>query len=54
MSKEAMKKAKSEFSKFKMMSPTSAEASVIRSYLECLIDVPWKKEEKLNQISRLL
>ena len=48
MSKEAMKKAKSEFSKFKMMSPTSAEASVVRSYLECLIDVPWKKRGKVK------
>ena len=48
MSKEAIKKAKSEFSKFKMMSPTSAEASVIRSYLECLIDVPWKKRGRVK------
>ena len=48
MSKEALKKAKSEFSKFKMMSPTSAEASVIRSYLECLIDVPWKKRGRVK------
>ena len=48
MSKEALKKAKSEFSKFKMMSPTSAEASVVRSYLECLIDVPWKKRGKVK------
>ena len=48
MSKEALKKAKSEFSKFKMMSPTSAEASVVRSYLECLIEVPWKKRGKVK------
>ena len=53
MSKEALKKAKSEFSKFKMMSPTSAEASVIRSYLECLIDVPWKKRGKVKSDIKL-
>jgi ATP-dependent Lon protease len=48
MSKEALKKANNEFSKFKQMSPMSAEASVIRSYLDCLIDVPWKKRSKVK------
>ena len=31
-----------------MMSPTSLEASVVRSYLECLIDVPWKKRGRVK------
>ena len=48
MSKEALKKANNEFSKFKQMSPMSAEAAVIRSYLDCLIDVPWKKRSKVK------
>ncbi|MGY8793071.1 MAG: endopeptidase La, partial [Gammaproteobacteria bacterium] len=48
MSKEALKKANNEFSKFKQMSPMSAEASVIRSYLDCLIDVPWNKRSKVK------
>ena len=43
MPKDALKKANSELTKFKMMSPTSAEASVVRSYLDTLIDIPWKK-----------
>ena len=54
MPKDALKKANSELTKFKMMSPTSAEASVVRSYLDTLIDIPWKKGGKLNLISRLL
>ena len=33
------------FGKFKLMSPMSAEASVVRSYLDCLINLPWKKKE---------
>ncbi len=44
MPKEALKKAKSELSKFKHMAPSSAEASVVRSYLDCLVEVPWKKK----------
>ena len=48
MPKDALKKAKSELSKFKHMSPSSAEASVIRSYLDCLIEVPWKKKSKVK------
>ena len=52
MPKDALKKANSELTKFKMMSPTSAEASVVRSYLDTLIDIPWKKRGKLNLISR--
>ena len=48
MSKEALKKAKSELSKFKHMAPSSAEASVVRTYLDCLVDVPWKKKSKIK------
>jgi ATP-dependent Lon protease len=46
MPKDALKKAKSELTKFKQMAPSSAEASVVRSYLDCLVDVPWKKRSK--------
>jgi ATP-dependent Lon protease len=48
MTKEALKKAKSELSKFKHMAPSSAEASVVRTYLDCLVDVPWKKKSKVK------
>ena len=48
MSKEALKKAKNEFTKFKQMSPMSAEASVVRSYLDWLTAVPWKKKSKVK------
>jgi ATP-dependent Lon protease len=46
MPKDALKKAKSELTKFKQMASSSAEASVVRSYLDCLVDVPWKKRSK--------
>jgi len=39
----AKQKAKAEMRKLKMMSPMSAEATVVRNYLECLLDLPWKK-----------
>ena len=48
MTKEALKKAKSELAKFKHMAPSSAEASVVRTYLDCLVDVPWKKKSKIT------
>ncbi|MDB9997292.1 endopeptidase La [Gammaproteobacteria bacterium] len=48
MPEDALKKAKSELSKFKLMAPTSAEASVTRSYLDYLIAVPWKKKGKIK------
>jgi len=43
MSKEALEKAMTELKKLKMMSTMSAEASVIRTYIESLIKVPWEK-----------
>jgi ATP-dependent Lon protease len=48
MSKEALKKANNEFAKFKQMSPMSAEASVVRSYLDWLTAIPWKKRSKVK------
>ena len=39
----ASEKAVSELNKFKMMSPMSAEASVIRNYLDWMVKIPWKK-----------
>ncbi|WP_438969861.1 endopeptidase La [Methylophaga sp.] len=47
MSEEAREKADSELKKLKMMSPMSAEASVVRNYIESLIDVPWKKRSRV-------
>ncbi|MBI3145659.1 MAG: LON peptidase substrate-binding domain-containing protein, partial [Pseudogulbenkiania sp.] len=49
MSKEAREKATSELKKLKMMSPMSAEATVVRNYIETLLDLPWKKKTKINK-----
>ncbi len=46
MSKEATDKAYAELRKLKMMSPMSAEATVVRNYIECLLALPWKKGTK--------
>ncbi len=52
LSKEAKEKALNEFKKLKSMSPMSAEASVIRNYLEWLLDIPWEAFSKeINDIS---
>ena len=52
MSKEAEQKARSELSKLKMMSPMSAEASVVRTYLDWIVNLPWKKRSKVrNDVS---
>ncbi len=48
MSKEAREKAKTELNKLKMMSPMSAEATVVRSYLDWMVNVPWKKRSKIS------
>ena len=48
MSKEAKTKAKSELNKLKMMSPMSAEATVVRNYLDWMVGVPWKKRTKIR------
>ena len=48
MSKEAKEKATSELNKLKMMSPMSAEATVVRNYIDWLVSVPWKKHTKIR------
>ncbi len=47
MSKEALTKATTELNKLKMMSPMSAESTVVRNYLDWLVNVPWKKRSKI-------
>lgn len=47
MSAEAKKKATSEINKLKMMSPMSAEATVVRNYIDALVACPWKKRSKI-------
>ncbi len=47
MLKEAKEKAISELNKLKMMSPMSAEASVVRNYIDWMLNVPWKKRSKI-------
>ena len=48
MPKEARKKAETELKKLKLMSPMSAEATVVRNYIDTLISLPWKKKSKIN------
>lgn len=48
MPKSALEKAKSEISKLKMMSPMSAEASVLRNYIDWMIGVPWKARSRVK------
>jgi ATP-dependent Lon protease len=47
MPKEAKEKATTELNKLKMMSPMSAEATVVRNYIDWLVKVPWKKRTKV-------
>lgn len=58
MSEEAVKRCKSELKKLKMMSPMSAEAAVVRGYLEWILSLPWYEytEEKkdINEAKRIL
>ena len=49
MPKEALDKANSEMKKLRMMSPMSAEASVVRNYIETLVNLPWKKKTKIHK-----
>jgi len=48
MPKEALEKARNEFNKLKMMSPMSAEATVVRNYLDWMLMVPWKKRSRIS------
>ena len=49
MPKEARKKAESELKKLKLMSPMSAEATVVRNYIETLTNLPWRKRSKISR-----
>ncbi|WAW11273.1 endopeptidase La [Oxalobacter vibrioformis] len=48
MPKEALEKTRGELRKLRSMSPMSAEASVVRNYIETLVSLPWKKKSKVN------
>jgi len=48
MPKEARKKAEAELKKLKLMSPMSAEATVVRNYIDAMVSLPWKKRSKIN------
>tara|TARA_E500000331_G_scaffold251588_1_gene241934 strand:- start:307 stop:2691 length:2385 start_codon:yes stop_codon:yes gene_type:complete len=49
MSKEALEKVNTELNKFKMMPPMSAEASVVRGYIDWMVSIPWKKKSKVQK-----
>jgi ATP-dependent Lon protease len=49
MSKEALEKSTSEVNKLKMMSPMSAEATVVRNYIDWMLNVPWKKRSRIRK-----
>ena len=48
MPKEARKKAESELKKLRLMSPMSAEATVVRNYIDAVVSLPWRKKSKIN------
>ncbi|MDO5057468.1 MAG: endopeptidase La, partial [Lautropia sp.] len=48
MPEEARKKAEGEFRKLRLMSPMSAEATVVRNYIDVLVNLPWKKKSKIS------
>ncbi|HJV75925.1 MAG TPA: endopeptidase La [Noviherbaspirillum sp.] len=48
MPKEAREKGQAELKKLKLMSPMSAEATVVRNYIDTLVSLPWRKKSKVN------
>src|SRR3546814_10621082 len=46
--KEEQKKADADLKKLKLMSPMSAEATVVRNYIDTLIGLPWRKKSRIN------
>jgi ATP-dependent Lon protease len=49
MSKEGLAKAQAEFRKLRLMSPMSAEATVVRNFIETLIGLPWRKRTRISK-----
>jgi len=49
LSPEAQEKAKAELKRLKMMPPMSAESTVVRNYLDCLLELPWKKRTRVRK-----
>lgn len=49
MTKEALTKAQGELKKLKLMSPMSAEATVVRNYIETVVNLPWKKKTRVSK-----
>jgi len=53
MPKDARVKAESELKKLRLMSPMSAEATVVRNYIDALVGLPWKKKSKISKDLRI-
>src|ERR687892_100847 len=53
MPKDARKKAEAELKKLKLMSPMSAEATVVRNYIDTIVNLPWKKKSKISRDIKL-
>src|ERR1041385_6882615 len=53
MPKDARKKAEAELKKLKLMSPMSAVATVVRNYIETLVNLPWRKKSKISKDIKL-
>ena len=49
LSEEAKEKAEGELKKLKMMSPMSAEATVVRNYLDVILELPWQKKTRIKK-----